>query len=72
MAKEMARGDGQGQNGQGFGQRVSELLPVKRTVKKHKVFATSNSNVAGCFLRWSALGSPRCDSGHYSGRSKQL
>ena len=27
----------------------SELLPVKRTVKNHKIFATSNTIVTGCF-----------------------
>ena len=27
-----------------------ELLPVKRTVKNQKILATSNRNVAGCFL----------------------
>jgi hypothetical protein len=29
---------------------ASELLPVKRTVKNQKIMATSNRNVAGCFL----------------------
>ena len=28
----------------------NELLPVKRTVKNQKIMATSNRNVAGCFL----------------------
>jgi hypothetical protein len=27
-----------------------EPLPVKRTVKNQKILATSNRNVAGCFL----------------------
>ena len=31
----------------------NEPLPVKRTVKNQKIFATSNRNVAGCFL-WRA------------------
>ena len=30
-----------------------EPLPVKRTVKNQKILATSNRNVAGCFL-WKA------------------
>ena len=30
--------------------RRCELLPVKRTVKNQKIMATSNRNVAGCFL----------------------
>ena len=28
---------------------LCELLPVKRTVKNHKIFATSNTIVTGCF-----------------------
>ena len=31
----------------------TEPLPVKRTVKNQKILATSNRNVAGCFL-WKA------------------
>ena len=28
---------------------LNELLPVKRTMKNHKIFATSNTIVTGCF-----------------------
>ena len=30
-------------------EQSNELLPVKRTVKNHKIFATSNTIVTGCF-----------------------
>ena len=50
----------------------SELLPVKRTVKNHKILQPVTIMLLVVLLRRSAPGSPRCDSGHYSGRSKQL
>ena len=40
-----------------------ELLPVKRTVKNQKIFATSNSNVTGCFCREQTLLHRVCNAG---------
>ena len=53
-----------------WGCHTFEPLPVKRTVKNQKILATSNRNVAGCFLWRQTLFHRVCNKRGVSGCAK--